>query len=41
MRRLLATAIVALLVSVHVAAAGDDLGPATATKAPDIGTPLD
>ena len=41
MRRLLATAIVALLASFHVAAAGDDLGPATGTKAPDIGTPLD
>jgi peroxiredoxin len=40
MRTLLATAIVALLASFHVAAA-DDLGPATGTKAPDIGTPLD
>jgi peroxiredoxin len=41
MRTLLATAIVALLASFHVAAADDDLGPATGTKAPDIGTPLD
>jgi peroxiredoxin len=41
MRTLLAAAIVALLASFHVAVADDDLGPATGTKAPDIGTPLD
>ena len=41
MRTLLAAAIMALLASFHVAVAQDDLGPATGTKAPDIGTPLD
>lgn len=41
MTRLIATVILALMATFHVAHATEDLGPPTGTRLPDIGAPLD
>jgi peroxiredoxin len=41
MAKMIAALVLALMATLNVALAADDLGPAIGTKAPDIGTPLD